>query len=246
MKNSYMVASMKLLPVVALCFGLSAHAQEKMGGSSLLTVADKVQLASWLSEGPIALTKVYSKVQGDTSRNFHLAADGKGRTFSVMRASNELGQSWLVGGYNPQSWSTAERYNMTLESNQRTAFIFNLTDGSMHRQTPKTYALDTVGAYQTYNGAAFGPTFGLGYDLSVPENLTTGGHSSLYSYIDPVTGGFGESVLDGSLNNASNVTYGAIEVFTISLVPEPGAAGMMVAGLGLLSSVIFRNRKLPA
>lgn len=246
MENIYGTVAATLLTALGLCCGLPAHAQDKVSGSSLLTTADQAKLASWLGEGSLVLTNIYSKAQGDTSRNFHSAADGKGRTFSVMRASNEFGQTWLVGGYNPQSWSSAERFNMTAENSERTAFIFNLTNGAIHRQTPKTYALDTVGAYQTYNGAAFGPTFGLGHDLYVPADLTTGGYSSLYSYIDPVTGGFGRSVLDGSEYHRAAVTYGAIDVYTIGLVPEPETWGMLLAGLGLLSYRVGRNTKRAA
>ena len=243
MKRYYKVAA-ALLIIAGLCSSMSAHAQAKVAGSSLLTTADQAQLASWLGEGSIVLSNIYSKTQGDTSSNFHRAADGKGRTFSVMQASNEFGKTWLVGGYNPQSWNSSGQYNMTAEDKDRTAFLFNLTNGTLHKQTPKTYALDSVGSYQTLNLAKFGPTFGTGYDLFVPGNLTTGGYSSIYSYVntDPNVGVFGVSLIDGSAYHGGNITYGAIEVFTITAVPEPATYGMLLAGLGLF--FYFGRRKV--
>ena len=40
----------------------------------------------------------------------------KGRTFSVMEATNASGQTWLVGGYNPQSWSSTDGMHVTMET----------------------------------------------------------------------------------------------------------------------------------
>lgn len=209
--------------------------------SSLLSSADQSQLANWLGEGALTFSSIYTKSNGDTAANFHQAVDGKGRTFSVMQATNALGQTWLVGGYNPQSWSSTGQYNITADQAARTGFIFNLTAGVMHMQTPKTYALDTIGSYQTYNDAHYGPTFGIGHDLYVPNDLTHGGYSLLYSYTSPEVYDFNTSLLDGSPYGGPNVTFGAIEVYTINAaVPEPASALMLAAGLGLLA---WKRRK---
>ncbi|MDC8757596.1 PEP_CTERM-anchored TLD domain-containing protein [Janthinobacterium fluminis] len=232
-----------LLALAGLCCGLSAQADATLPGSTLLTAAYKTQLETWLGEGRLGLNRVYAKAAGDTSLNFHQAADGKGRTFSVMQATNELGQTWLVGGYNPQSWSSINAFNMTPDNKDRTAFLFNLSSGALHRQTPKTPVFDTTGAYQTYNSANAGPTFGVGHDLFVPANLSTGGHSWSYSYIDPEHAEFGKSLLDGSTAHHFNISYGAIEVFTISVVPEPGRDGMLAAGLAGLAGLAWTARR---
>lgn len=234
--KSYCGAAATLLSVVGLFASVSAQAEAKLAGSTLLTASDQTQLASWLGEGPIKLTNVYTKALGDTSLNFHQASDGKGRTISVMQARNELGQSWLIGGYNPQSWSSSGTYNMTNENSARTAFLFNLSAGTLHRQVQKGAVFDSVGSYQTFNSATGGPIFGQGHDLYVSKNLTSG-FSLGYDYINPLTGVVGKSLFDGSDYHGFNITYGAIEVFTVGVVPEPATYGMMLAGLALLTAL---------
>lgn len=228
-----------LRAVAGLLLGAAAPAAM---AQSLLDSAGQDQLAGWLGEGPLSLTAIYTKAPGDTSRDFHLAADGKGRTFSVMEASNGSGQTWLVGGYNPQSWSSTSGYHLTPNQADRTAFIFNLTSSKYFMQAPNSYALGTVGANQTYNDIDAGPTFGIGPDLGVSADLTTNGISYRYSYIDPVSGTFGASLLDGQpYASYPNVTYGAMQVFAISAVPEPSAAALLL--LGLLSLAALRRQR---
>ncbi len=239
MQNNFRAARSVVLAVAGLVVSLGAQADS---GTSLLSPGYKTQLETWLGEGRLSLTNIYTKAAGDTSLDFHKASDGKGRTFSIMEATNASGQTWLVGGYNPQSWNSSGSYNMTPENSQRTAFIFNLSSGVIRSQTPRGYAIDTVGAYQTYNGSEYGPVFGYGHDLFVSGNLSTGGYSNMYSYIDPIKGGFGESLLDGSQYSKPNVTYGAMQIFTISVVPEPATYALLLAGLGLLAAVSLYKR----
>lgn len=239
MQNNFRVASGLVLASAGLCFCMGAQAAS---GPSLLSPEYQSQLESWLGEGRLTLNTIYTKAAGDTSLDFHKASDGKGRTFSVMEAMDPSGKTWLVGGYNPQSWNSSGSYNMTPDNSQRTAFLFNLSSGVIRPQTPRGYAIDTVGAYQTYNGSEYGPVFGYGHDLFVSGTLSSGGYSNMYSYIDPVKGGFGESLLDGSQYNKPNVTYGAMQIFTISVVPEPATYAFLLAGLGLLAAVCLYKR----
>ncbi|SFL84063.1 PEP_CTERM-anchored TLD domain-containing protein [Rugamonas rubra] len=239
-----MKARSNIVPAVlaiAATFGACGNASADV---SLLSPAYQSQLASWLGSGPLSLTNIYTKAAGDTALDFHHAVDGKGATFSVMEASNGKGQTWVIGGYNPRSWASSGEYNMTYDNAQRTSFLFNLTAGQIHRQTPKGYVYDTVGAYQAYNNINSGPTFGMGRDLYVPYDLQTGGVSLLYSYIDPNEGNFYASILDGSRYTQPDVTYGAIQVFSIAVVPEPSAYLMLLLGLGGLA--ILRRGKAAA
>ncbi|WP_332854354.1 PEP_CTERM-anchored TLD domain-containing protein [Duganella sp. S19_KUP01_CR8] len=225
-----------LLALVSFGCGAPAFA-----ATSLLSAADQAQLGSWLGEGQIKLTNIYTKAAGDTSVEFHAAVDGKGRTFAVMEATNEHGQTWLVGGYDPQSWSTKGSFNITANQSDRTGFLFNLTNGSKHQQTPKTYSLDTLGSYQTFNHIDYGPTFGAGNDLYVGKDMTHG-LSLMYSYIDENGVNFYTSLLDGSPYAGPNVTYGAIQVYSIAAVPEPATAAMLLAGLAALALARRRQR----
>jgi hypothetical protein len=225
------------LAALVLCASVPVHA-----ATPLLSESDKNQLAKWLGQGPIELDRIYKKRIGQTAADFHAAVDGKGRTFVVMEATTELGDKFLVGGYNPQSWDSSGRFHITTDQSQRVGFIFNLTSRQLHIQTPRTYALDTVGSFQTFNDAKLGPVFGAGHDLYVPFDLTNGGYSSMYSYIDPARSNFNSSLLDGRDFAKPNVTFGDMEVFTIA-VPEPAAWMMLLPGLGLLG---FMRRSTPA
>lgn len=206
------------------------------GATPLLTAADVAQLSTWLG-GPVTLLRLYQKGEGQTAADFHAAVDGKGRTLTVMEATTELGQTFKVGGYNPQSWDSRGGFHITTEDALRTGFLFNLSARQIHRQTPRTYALDTVGSFQTWNDPKAGPVFGAGHDLYVGWDLTTGGYSSMYSYIDPVRSDFDSSLLDGRDYKTPNITYGEMEVWRVFAVPEAGTWMMLLSGLCLIGLI---------
>ena len=120
-----------------------AHADPIIGGSTLITPAGFTQLESWLGQGDITLTKVFSHTAGDgkTSYNFHAAVDGLGATFTVIQLLATQGnQAQVIGGYNPQSWNSTNSYNITPTDAARTAFLFNLTNVAIQRQKLGTQA----------------------------------------------------------------------------------------------------------
>lgn len=241
MQNKFRTVSTFLLAVAGAGFCLSAQAAS---GPSLLSPAYQGQLETWLGEGHLKLDAIYTKSAGDTSLDFHKASDGKGRTFSVMEASNAAGQTWLVGGYNPQSWSSTDGMHVTMADSDRTAFLFNLTSGFMLPQLKQYFSGDGVGKDQTFNSATVGPTFGVGHDLYVPEDLTNGGSSYLYTYNHYGQPTMGYSILDGSIWKGADITYGAIQVFSISAIPEPATYALLLAGLGVLGVARRRKRAL--
>ena len=240
MQNNFRAARSVVLAVAGLVVSLGAQADS---GTSLLSPGYKTQLETWLGEGRLSLTNIYTKASGDTSLDFHKASDGKGRTFSIMEATNASGQTWLVGGYNPQSWSSTDGMHVTMDDSQRTAFLFNLTAGFMLPQLKQYFNGDTIGSGQTYNSYDTGPTFGVGHDLYVPQDLTHGGYSSLYTYNYHGQPASGVSLVDGSSFTNPNITYGAIQVFTISAVPEPATYGLLLAGLILLAGMHLRQQR---
>jgi hypothetical protein len=220
----------------------AARAGDIIGGSSLLDDGRHAQLERWLGAGEFNLNNVYTLRPGDTSVNFHQAANGKGATFTLIEVTNTAGETFLVGGYNPQSWSSTDGWHETERDFQRTAFLFNFTTPAVYRQVLSDYVLPSQGARQTYNDILFGPVFGSGPDLLVNNDLTKALSWQL-SYGNPANEGV--SIIDGSVGGQS-VRVNAMEIFAIAPVPEPAAWGMLLAGVGVLGGlgrVMERKRK---
>lgn len=234
---------MKMKTIIAAaalaCLGGTAAAGDIIGGSALLDADSHAQLERWLGAGEFNLNNVYTLHPGDKSGAFHAGADGKGATFTLLEVTNEAGASFLVGGYNPLSWSSDDGWHETPRDWQRSAFLFNMTTPAVYRQVLTDYVLPSQGLRQTYNGAGFGPVFGQGPDLFVNDQLTAALSWQL-SYGDPAYEG--RSIIDGS-RYGQIVRLDAMEVFAISPVPEPGSGAMLLAGIGVLG-VAVRKRKL--
>jgi len=226
---------------MTVTLGLAAPAAQAQNGGSLLDLTLYGQLERWLGAGQLDLRNIYTREQGHNSRDFHTAADGAGMTFTLLQVSNDLGNSWIIGGYNPQSWSSSDGWHETPNDWQRTAFIFNYTDAQLWRQVMSDNILPNRGVRQTYNDPNHGPTFGAGPDLFVNDRL-----NAAFSW--QVTYGGGEeglSIIDGS-TGGQLFRVDALEVYSISLVPEPGQNAMLAAGLGLLGFTAWRRRQRKA
>lgn len=216
----------------ALAMGPQAHAVTITGGIGLLTTAGGTQLETWLGEGPLALTSIFSHQVGDgkTSLDFHTAADGQGRTFAIMEvlSVNGVAANEIIGGYNPQSWNSSYYYNLTPNDVDRTAAIFNLTDLVWKPQDTVPNDADGGGQYQTYNSPNRGPTFG-GSDIQVSSSLSSGAMNP-FSY-----GVYGGVNILGGTGFQEGIQYGRMEIFTIasasaSSVPDGGNMAMMLGG----------------
>lgn len=235
---------------VAAAMLASAPRQAEAG----LIAGYETQLSGWLGQGPLDFTLLYAKESGHTSLDFHAGVDGKGATFTLIEAFFE-GETYIIGGYNPQSWHSGGGYNITPAIEDRTAFIYNLTTSVV--QTQRTDA--SSGPYQTYNWSFYGPTFGSGVDIYVAGNLINGQtFQGSYGTAGPCgSGGVGgENILGTSYYNAPcsdtgepyQFTIGALEVYTFApaatSVPDGGAA-MMLLAVGLVALATTR-RYFPA
>lgn len=231
MKNLRMVAAALLLAWI-----VPAQAGVVRGGA-LLDTGGQAQLERWLGQGTFDLTKVFTRGEGDTSADFHAAADGGGPSFTLMQVTSDTGRSFLVGGFNPQHWSSTDGWHNTPSDSRRTGFIFNMTEPALYRQVPSDYVLPSQGERQTFNGIDFGPTFGTGHDLYVNASLGVA-FSWQVTYGDPLDSGL--SIIDRS-SGGQLVRVDALEVFTLSPIPEPATWAMLLGGLALLGGAARRG-----
>ena len=263
MNKELIKTSVKLTAAISLGALISPAAQATsiIGGSTLLDSASLSQLEGYLGESQLDVTNIFTKRAGSetqaasTTYDFHEAADGQGRTFSVLRASgiataldgSTTQFSKVIGGYNPLSWDVNGFYNFTFDPALRTAFLFSLSDNTLFRQNTAIVPNNgDTGVYQTLSHFSYGPTFGGGYDLLTENNLTSG-YANGYSYTNnlPYTSnnytlllGLGDAQIN--LNNGTNnFNIDDLEVFTIagspsiSSVPLPAALPLMSSAIGL-------------
>lgn len=222
---------------LALVLSLAAPRASAQTGAPPLDPALEGQLERWLGTGDMILDNIYTRQPGDDSVDFHAAADDRGPTFTLLRVSRG-GDAWLVGGYNPQSWSSDDGWHITERDFRRTAFIFNYTEPAIYRQVPSTFELPSQGAYQTFNALDQGPTFGAGPDLLVNDRLDTA-LSWRLSYGDPA--GEGQSIIDAS-TGGQFFAIDALEIYAVSPIPEPGMAALLAGGLGVVA--LGRRRRI--
>jgi hypothetical protein len=222
----------------------------RVAEASLLTPAYESRLEGWLGQGDLDFTNIYAKDGvGDSASEFHAAADGQGATFTLLEAIY-LGQTYVIGGYNPHSWNSSNNFSYTYDDADRTAFIYNLTTDVVQRQRLNSDPYDSgFGQYQTFNGSLYGPVFG-DYDLAVNRTLNGDlalGRAIQYSFGngEPCAYG-GQSILGTSYlttpctvtSNGYDFTVGALEVYTFApaaTLPDAGSTLTLfgIAALGL-------------
>lgn len=148
----------------------------------------------------------------------------------------------LIGGYNPQSWSSSGSYNLTVPLSDRTGFIFNVTGSLLFGQSTTS----AFGSYQTLNTSLAGPAFGNGADIYVDSALNRAS-SFLASYGNAQD--FGKDISKFPNAQFGDFAVGKIEVFTIagaieiSPIPEPQTYVLMLAGLAALAATARRRTR---
>lgn len=252
-----------VIALTGLLCAIQSQAALINGGSSMLTSTTADQLETWLGEGPIDLTNIFTKNVADPSKDdstdWHSAVDGAGRTFSIWEVTTSDGNGgfddFIFGGYNPQSWDSSGSYHITSDDADRTAFIFNLTTGIKLDQCRTTsditcgYDTFDYGTSQTFNYLNYGPTFGAGHDLRVDADLSGGyNYATSYGLSGGDVGHGHTSLLDNNNGSIYWVSVGALESFTIAASVPPGGdvpipATVPLIALGLAGLGWTRRKK---
>lgn len=221
--------------MAAVLVAASAQAQTVVGGSDLLTAASSQQLSSWLGQGDLVFTNIFDKAPGNTSADFHVAADGRGATFSVIEALLP-GGAVLIGGYNPNSWNSSGQPTITSTLTGRDAFVFNLSQSLVFRQNATAF-----GQFGANNSATSGPSFGQGVDLFVDSLL---GRSSSFLASFGTAADFGKDLAKYPGPQFGDFAIGQIEVFAVAAaVPEVNAAAMLLVGLAAMGALGWQARR---
>lgn len=218
--------------------------------AALLTAGYETQLETWLGQGNLGFTNIFTKNQGDDVLDFYAATANRGATFTLMSITGPGFQNVIIGGYNPASWNAAlNNFNYTYTDAGRTAFIFNLTTPRVVRQNLIGQGFQDSGNQQTLNQPVFGFGWGSGFDLRIFSDLGAGNaHSFSYGagLVNVVTG------IPGSSNLFS---VNALEVYSFASASSggPGAnpvpdaastAALMAMALAGLGALVRRARRV--
>ena len=227
-------------PAAALAGAVLALVAPDPAAAAYLTTAYENRLETWVGQGNLTFTNIFTSAAGDgkTSADFHAAADGRGRTITLIKIAGGTYNGQIIGGYNPQSWNTSNSWNTTTADANRAAFIFNLTTDVRLRQQLSTENPNypNYGSYQTFNASYVGPTFGGGYDITADNSLSSGS-ARQFSYGAPgnVNGYYGQNVFGLGAYTLFNIA--GIEVYEVSSAPleaVPAPPGLV---LGLVGAV---------
>jgi hypothetical protein len=266
-----MNSSKLLFTAILTAFTAQLEAITITGGSDLLDTAGGSQLETWLGEGSLTLTKIFTHSatfdtrgnviweDGKTATDFHAAADGKGRTITLYKTAaipnlhdNQTGQiiydlfpEMIIGGYNPQSWQSL---NPSVEEAYHLTPDLSDRTGAIFNLTSSLLfpqRSDNRGQYQTANDWYLGPSFGGGYDIGLYSMNTA--YMQPFSYT-PGAQGLGQNVLGFNGSIIPNILE--FEVFTISsaaAVPDGGAPlGLLMLGFSLTLMIKYAPNRIEA
>lgn len=175
-------------------------------GSTIATSGDEVNMNTWLGSSKFAGTRIYkASLDGWTAAAFHTKADNQGATITLIK--NQINNQ-VFGGFNPYTWAGSGAVQGA------TAFLFNLTSG--YKLNLSTYTNQ-----QTYNNAGYGPTWGWGHELGMPNStLNAAGvhytNPSTHYEVPSSKGAYTYLDGGGGTPSAYNFTPSEIEVYKLS------------------------------
>ncbi|CAF4873087.1 unnamed protein product, partial [Rotaria magnacalcarata] len=122
--------------------------------------------------------------------DFHRLCDNQTHTVTIIQSKT----GYLFGGYAQIPWSSRNTYQTDLK-----AFIFTLTNPKSVLPT-RFLIKGGFEQYSIYHGATYGPTFGGGHDILVPDksNENSGYTNFPHSYGD--TTSYGNTMFTGNYN----------------------------------------------
>jgi len=141
--------------------------KELLCGSKIINRGQFEVLESWLPNyNNLNLKLLYrASEDGMSGPMFHSKCDNKGATITLIKCKFDGAvSSSVIGGFIDQSWNSILSYTAS-----QTAFLFSLTAG-----TPAVKCSIQHSQYGLYGRNDYGPTFGGGHDLHIPNDFKQG------------------------------------------------------------------------
>ena len=142
---------------------------------------------------------------GTTSNDFHKKCDNQGPTICLFKNDKDN----IFGGFTKQSWTSDANGNYYSSPD---SFIFTLIN--IHGTAPTKF-INSDTRYIVYHYMNYGPKFGGGNDIYIPQNFNINSNCSSsfpHSYKDTL--GKGRSIFTGDSNNP-NFKLKEMEVFKL-------------------------------
>ncbi|CAH3188601.1 unnamed protein product, partial [Porites evermanni] len=111
----------------------------------------------------------HAKTDGWAASTFHSNCDGKGPTVTIVQVG-----SYIFGGYTDKSWGGSCRYVYSSKS-----FLFSLYNINGYAPV-KVNIKSSSYSGAIYTCSSYGPTFGGGNDLYIPNNAASNRNSYTY------------------------------------------------------------------
>jgi hypothetical protein len=210
--------------------------------AQLLNGAYEAQLVTWINQGPLNFTSIFTKVAGDgqDAFDFHAATDDRGPIVALFDVTpfdpaDSLYDSpeQLIGGFTLLNWDSSNIWPLSPNPADQNAFIFNLTSGAIQRE-------NSIPSAQIFSGAGSS-------DLSAEFNLEHGSAVHRF-YGDPSL--TSPSILANGLNDRFQIdrleVYSVAPASSTSEIPEPAAYGAVAAAALLTATVLLRRKNRAA